>query len=124
MNSYEILTKNRNIAVIGVTEDKDKYGYKIFKTLLDYNYNVYGISNKYKEVLNQSLYSSLHNINKPIDIVVFVVNKKFAYSYVDEMNDLGIQIAWMQPNTYDDELIQYMEGLTIIKDCILVQLKK
>ena len=31
MNSFEILTKNRNIAVIGVTDDENKYGYKIFK---------------------------------------------------------------------------------------------
>ncbi len=123
MNLQKLLDDNKNIAVIGVSEDKEKYGYKIFKALLNHQYNVYGISHKYTSIDNIKVYSSLYEINEPIDIVIFVVNKQAAYSYVDQMKKLNINIAWMQPNTYDEELLSYMDTLTIIKDCILIQLE-
>ncbi len=122
MNTHELLLNNKNIAVIGVTSDKDKYGYKIFKALLHHNYNVYGISNKYSTIDNHKLYKSLTDIHQPIDIVVFVINKQYAYSYIDEMKQLNIKIAWMQPHTYDEQLLSYMKDLIVVKDCILIQL--
>ena len=123
MEPKDILKKYYHFAVIGVSQDKDKYGYKIFKRLRDRNYDVYGISPIYDSVDGISLYSSLEDIDGPIDVVIFVVNKKHAYSYIDEMTSLGIHYAWMQPQTYDDELLDYLKnvGITPILACILVE---
>lgn len=123
MNPKDILNKYYHFAVLGVSQNKSKYGYKIFKRLQDRNYDVYGISPIYDEVDGISLYKSLESINAPIDIVVFVVNKKYAYDYIDEMTSLGIRYAWMQPETYDDKLLEYMKsvGITPILACILIE---
>lgn len=123
MNPKEILQKYYHFAVIGVSPNKDKFGYKIFQRLIDRGYDVYGVSPIHDKVDEHNLYSSLESINSPIDVAVFVVNKNHAYSYIDEMSAIGVHYAWMQPNTYDDELLEYMRdsGITPILACVLVE---
>lgn len=123
MKPKDILNKYYHFAVLGVSQNKDKFGYKILKRLIDRNYDVYGISPIYDKVDDIPLYNSLESVQGPIDVVVFVVNKKYAYDYVDEMTSLGIRYAWMQPHTYDDQLLKYMKsvGITPILACILVE---
>lgn len=123
MNPKDILSKYFHYAVIGVSQNKEKFGYKIYQRLKERNYQTYSISPIYKDIDGEKLYPNLESIEQPIDVVVFVVKKELAYSYVDEMVGLGIHYAWMQPNTYDDELLTYMEnvGITPILACILVE---
>lgn len=87
---------------------------------------VYPISPKYEEVNSLKAYKSLLAIERPIDVVVFVINKKFASQYIAEMRELGIGFAWMQPGTYDDNLINDIQslGITPIKDCVLIVSKE
>lgn len=123
MNPKDILSKYYHFAVIGVSQNKEKYGFKIYQRLKDRGYDVYGISPIYNNVDGDPLYPSLEDIDHPIDVVVFVVKKEHAYNYVNEMAGLGVHYAWMQPNTYDDELLEYMKsvGITPIIGCILVE---
>lgn len=126
MNPKDILNKYYHFAVVGVSKNKDKYSYQIFQRLIERNYKVYGISPIYSSVDDYQLYSSLEDVEQPIDVVVFVVDKKFAYSYIDEMTGLGIHYAWMQPGTYDDELLTHMKnlGITPILACVLQETQK
>lgn len=123
MEPKEILNKYYHFAVIGVSQNKEKFGYKIFHRLKERGYDVYGVSPLYSSVDNETLYPSLESINHPIDVVVFVVSKEHAYSYVDEMSAIGIHYAWMQPNTYDNELLEYIKnnGIVAIQACVLVE---
>ena len=123
MNPKDILSKYYHFAVIGVSQNKEKYGYKIYQRLKNRGYDVYGVSPIYNDVDGDALYPSLEEIDHPIDVVVFVVKKEYAYDYIAEMAGLGVHYAWMQPNTYDDELIEYMKdvGITPILACILVE---
>jgi len=123
MEARDILIKFQNYAVIGVTPDTEKYGYKVFNRLLQMGKTVYGVTPKYSEVKGLKMYKSISDIERPVDVCVFVVNKKFARSYVDQMIGEAIRYAWMQPGTYDDELIDYIAsfGLSPIKACVLVE---
>lgn len=123
MEPKDILNKYYHFAVVGVSPNKEKFGYKIFERLLDRSYDVYGVSPIYNCVDDHKLYPSLEAIEHPIDVVVFVVKKEHAYNYIDEMSAIGIHYAWMQPNTYDDELLEYIksQGITPILSCILVE---
>ena len=50
MEPKDLLKKYYHFAVIGVSTHKEKYGYKIFKRLLDRSYDVYGVSPIYTSV--------------------------------------------------------------------------
>ncbi len=102
MKSIDILRDFKNFAVLGATIDEEKYGFKIVQRLCEIGKTVYPISPKYEEVNSLKAYKSLLAIERPIDVVVFVINKKFASQYIAEMRELGIGFAWMQPGTYDD----------------------
>ena len=114
MNPKDILEKYYHFAVVGVTPNQEKYGYKIFKRLLEKGYQTYGVSPIYQNIDDYHIYPHLEAIDHPIDVVVFVVNPKYAYDYIDEMSGIGIRYAWMQPGTYDDQLLQYMKDLSLI----------
>lgn len=125
MESIEILRKYTNYAVIGVTTDHEKYGYKVYKKLQEIGKKVYGISPIYQEIEGQKVYKSLMDIEPPVDVVVFVVNKKYGMDYIKELRGLGIKYAWMQPGTYDDDLLDafHEQGIDTILDCVLVRSK-
>lgn len=122
MNGEQYLMTKPRIAVIGVTENQDKYGFKIFKRLLDLDYEVYGISPIYKEVLGQTLYPSLLEINNEIDLVIFVVSPKYGKDYLNQVITKKIRNVWFQPGTFDDSFSTIIKenNIQYFRDCVLL----
>lgn len=125
MQAQELLKKYHNFVVIGVSDNPDKYGYKIFKRLLYLGYTTYGVSPKYTIILNQPIYPSLRSIQKNVDVAVFVINPKIGSSYVAECKELDIQHLWLQPGSFDQELLEKIAILKLhsYENCILVETK-
>ncbi|GFI41889.1 CoA-binding protein [Thomasclavelia cocleata] len=123
MNAKDILTNYQNFAVIGVTNNHNKFGYKIFQRLKQLNKTVFGISPIYKDIDGITMYSSLSEVNKKIDVAVFVVNPKFGIEYAKECQKLEINHIWLQPGTYDDNLISLIKytNINYYPNCILVE---
>lgn len=121
MKERDILKVYNNYCIIGISPDPDKYSYKIYQRLKSLGKNVYGISPKYKVIHHEKVYTSLLEIDHPIDVVIFVVNKTIGMSYIKEMRELGIKYAWMQPGTYDDLLLNafHDQGIETIQNCVL-----
>lgn len=123
MKAKDLLINKQNFAVIGVTNNPDKYGYKIYQRLKELNKCVYGISPKYKDIEGELTYENISAIKHPIDVAVFVVNPKFGYEYIKECQKLKIKHIWLQPDTYDDKLITLIKEANInyYLNCILVE---
>ena len=123
MKAKDILINKQSFAVIGVTNNQDKYGYKIFKRLNELNKTVYGISPIYKDIEGTPAFPNLTVVNKTIDVAVFVVSPKYGYDYVKECVDLGIHHIWLQPGTYDEQLISLIKeaGINYYQNCVLVE---
>lgn len=123
MDAKNVLINYQNFAVIGVTNNHDKYGYKIFQRLKQLNKTIYGISPIYKDIDGIATYSSLSEVNKKIDVAVFVVNPQLGIKYVKECQKLKINHIWLQPGTYNDKLISIIKdaSITYYPNCILVE---
>jgi len=108
--------KNKAIAVIGVSNNEDKYGFKVFKDLITKNLRVYGINPNADFVLNRKIYKKISEIPEKIDIVVTVVPPKITESVVYECKNLGINEIWMQPGSESEEAIRKAEnfGMKVI----------
>lgn len=125
MEANELLNTYSRFVVIGVTTDSEKYGYKIYQCLKRHHYDVFGVSPIYKEVEGDVLYPNLNSIPKKVDVAVFVVSPKYGYDYIKQCLELNIHYIWLQPGTYDDEFLAYLDTLPIhyYLDCVLRRLE-
>lgn len=125
MEAKDVLKNFQNFAIIGVTNNHDKFGYKIYHRLKELGKNIYGVSPIYKDIEGTPTYDNLKAINNNIDVAVFVVSPKFGSEYVKECKDLNIEHIWLQPGTYNDELINLIKAndLNYYQNCVLVESK-
>lgn len=119
-NNREIMLGKKIWAVIGVTPDKEKFGYKIWKTLLDNNYDVYAINPKYDEIYGVKCYHSLTELPVKPEVVDFVVPPPITIKAVEEAKEIGIKYLWFQPGTWNKNVIERADSLEIthIEDCV------
>jgi predicted CoA-binding protein len=105
----DFINKKFSYAVIGASNNEEKYGYKVFKDLLESGYKVIPI-NPYETLIDEvTVYSSLTNYyletKKKIDVVITVVPPKITESIIEESKKLGINKVWMQPGSESVEAI-------------------
>lgn len=124
MIKKEMLDK-KNWAVVGATPNKDKFGYKIWKKLIEHKYNTYGVNPKYDSIDDIKVYKSLKDIGGKIDVVDMVVSPKITLNVLDEAKELGIEYIWFQPGTFNGEVIRKAKKLDfkiLYNDCVLATL--
>ncbi|AHM56256.1 CoA-binding domain protein [Peptoclostridium acidaminophilum DSM 3953] len=112
-------------AVVGVTQDESRFGYKIYKLMKSKGYSVYGVNPKYSEVDGDKVYGSLRDLPESVECVDVIVNPGVALRLLDEISELGIKHVWFQPGSYDDDVIQKAEelGLDIVYDyCVYAEI--
>ncbi|WP_273320355.1 CoA-binding protein [Vallitalea guaymasensis] len=124
MSVETIMLESKKWAVVGATDDQDKFGYKIYKKLKDNNYTVYPISVKCKEIDGDKAYKELADLPEKVDVVDFVVNPRIGISIIKQCKDLGINNVWLQPGTVSEEILQYAKDNDIeaVQACVLVAL--
>lgn len=113
-------------AVLGATKDKDKYGYKIFRRLVDKGYRVYGINPKYSDVDGIKIYSSINELPEVIGAISIIVKPQLALEALDSIKEKGIKNIWFQPGTFDQRVIEKARemGFNIeYNKCIYIELK-
>ncbi|WDV47583.1 CoA-binding protein [Clostridiaceae bacterium M8S5] len=118
------MLKMKKWAVVGVTEDKSKYGYKIYKKLKDKGYEVYPISVKNSKINGEKAYKRLSELPVKVDVVDFVVNPSIGISIISQCKELDIKNVWLQPGTISEEIIKYAQENDInqYQGCVLVAL--
>lgn len=114
-------------AVVGVTDDKSKFGYKIYKILKDKGYEVYGVNPKYKEVDGDKVFDSIKDLPVKVDCVDMVVNPAIGHKIIEDVADEGIEYIWLQPGAFDEgtiDLVEEKEMKYVYYDCVLAELQK
>ena len=116
-NIYEFM-KQRKFAVVGATDNTEKFGYKIFKNLKDRGFEVYPVNPKLKELDGTPVYPTLSDIPMKVDVVDFVVPPAVTEEILKECNKLGLKRIWLQPGSESQDAIQYCtdNGMTVLYD--------
>ncbi|MDX9918096.1 MAG: CoA-binding protein [Gudongella sp.] len=113
--------------VVGVSGNKDKYGYKIWKTLRENGYTTYGVSPNYDELEGEKIYHKLSELPEKVDIIDMVVPPRVSINILDEAKEAGIEYIFFQPGTYNKEVVAKAEELGLkflIDDCVYATLKE
>lgn len=109
-------------AVVGANQDPQKYGNMIYRKLRTRGYEVYAVNPLYETVEGDKCYKNLSELPKVPEVIDMVVSPKRGRPVLQEAARLGIRYVWLQPGTYDDELLKQIEdlGLEAVRACVLV----
>ena len=117
--------ENTIIALIGASNDKQKYGNKIYCDLRSKGYNVVPINPKEKLIEGDKAYASIEEMESLPDIANFVVPPPVAMKITPHISDLGIKHLWFQPGSESKELEEWLKNNERIKylinSCIMVE---
>lgn len=119
-----ILDKSFTYAIVGATDNPNKYGHTVCKDLLEKGYQIIPINPKRAMVCGQKTYARLSDVTGSIDVVVFVVPPHITERLMDEVIRLGITRVWMQPGSESERAIATCKEHSIQvmhNACIMVQ---
>jgi len=99
--------QQKRFAVIGASDNPEKYGNRIVKNLKKRGYEVYPVNPKLKELEGLKVYAGLGEIPVKVDVVDFVVPPEVTEKVLKQCKDLGLDRIWLQPGSESPEAIQY-----------------
>lgn len=119
-----MINKNFLYAVVGASNNTEKYGYKVFKDLLDAVYKVVPIHPTEQKILWEMVYPTLSDVKEKIDVVIFVTQPTVTEKVLEQVKTLWIKNVWLQPGAQSDTAIEFCKKNMIecIHDaCIMIQ---
>jgi predicted CoA-binding protein len=111
-------------AVVGASRSPAKWGYRVFRDLLDGGYRVYPVNPHAEEVLGHRAYATLAELPERPDVVECVVPPPVTEVVVRDCAALGIRRVWMQPGSESDEAVEFcrQRGIDVVAGrCVLVE---
>ncbi len=114
----------KTIALVGATDKREKWGYKIYNRLKGLGYEVLPVNPTVAAIDGQRTYATLRDLPKKPDGVSIVIPPSATEQTVRLAHELGLPRVWMQPGAESDEAIEFCDsnGLACIHHkCILVE---
>lgn len=116
----------KEIAVVGASNDRQKYGNIVFRKLKDKGYKVYAVNPNADMVEGDKCYHQFCDLPANVEGAVFVVPPSITEKVVKEACASGLKFFWMQPGAEKREAVDFCSenGATCISNnCILVALR-
>jgi predicted CoA-binding protein len=120
---YSLKDKNNLIALIGASNDKNKYGNKILIDLLSKNYNVVPINHKEEVIAGMKSFKKVQDLPSRPSIINFVVPPKTAFNITQELLEENYDHFWYQPGAESKDISNMLRkhNKNFIDDkCIMV----
>jgi predicted CoA-binding protein len=113
----------KRFAVVGATDNPEKYGNQVFKNLRKRGYEVYPVNPRLEELDGVRCYASLDEIPKKPDVVDFVVPPTVTEATLKECKRLGLDRIWLQPGSESEAALTYCQenNLKVVHDvCVML----
>lgn len=126
MNQQELIDDavNRRVwAVVGASNDRTKFGNRIYRVLREAGYHVYPVNPTADEVEGDRAYPSLAALPERPDVADIVVPAAVGVQIAKDAQAAGIPFFWLQPGAESPELIAHAEalGLNVIHDACAME---
>ena len=117
----EIAKKAKNVAVVGISKNRERASYQIAKQIKD-KYNLFFVNPKYagEKILGNKVHSSLKELNEKIDIVDVFRNPNFIEEIIKDAIEIKASVIWLQPGSENISVIEkYKDKIDIIYNSCL-----
>jgi len=122
-----MLDKSKIYAIVGASENEEKYGFKVLKDLKDAGYNVIPVNLRGGEILRLKVYPTLLEIPKKVDVAVFIVPPSVTEEILKTVKNLKIEKVWLQPGSESKKAIEFCKknGIECVYDaCVMIERRK
>jgi uncharacterized protein len=111
-----IYEQTKTIAVVGASANERKAAHVIPKYLQSQGYRIIPVNPKGGEILGERVYTSLEEIDEPVDVVDVFRPAAEAETIAREAVAISADVLWFQLGTHTVEAIQLAAdgGLTIV----------
>jgi predicted CoA-binding protein len=121
------MLSNKVWAVLGVSSNREKYGYRIYKTLKRHCFTVFPINPKIDYIDGEVCYPNLNSLPEIPDVVNFVIPPKVSENEIEECYRLGINNIWMQPGSGSPAVVKLAKERNInivYNKCVMIEIGK
>jgi predicted CoA-binding protein len=104
--AHSVLKRCHTFAVIGVSQDRQKYGYEVFEALTKMGYKVYPVNPKYTSIDEYPCSPSLQALPEKPEVVVTATPPTITEKVAETCAQLGIGTLWMPPETWSEKSVE------------------
>lgn len=112
------------IAVVGASDNPQKFGYRIYRDLKRKGYKVYPVNPNRATVDGDHAYPELVDLPERPQLVNLVVPPDTVLAVLHECLALGLTRMWLQPGAESPEVLEFLEahGFAYLAGaCIMVE---
>lgn len=106
LEAQEILKTKKSYALIGASQNPEKYSYELLSVLKDAGYMVYPINPRYEEINGAACYPSLSALPQKPEAAIVVLAPQNSEKAVEEIFDQGIKTIWFPPGCWSDAAVE------------------
>lgn len=126
MNNIEVFLKASTFAVAGASQDRSKYGNKVYRAIIASGRTAYPLNPTAPEVEGHRAFASISDLPVVPESLSIVTQPHVTREVIQQAIAAGVKNIWMQPGAEDARGSQAARdaGLNVIDDgsCILVSL--
>lgn len=131
MTIHEILESFRHVAVVGVSEKRERPSHNVTKYLIHAGYTIYPVNPNLGSVFGITCYPSLPDIpddaRRKIEIVNIFRKSEEVGPIVDQAIEIGVKAVWMQLGVTNEKAARKVQeaGLAVIQNrCMAIEHKR
>lgn len=112
----------KSIAIIGASNNRNKFGNKAVRAYLQKGYKVHPVHPLLETVEGIKAYKSVLDVPEDIDIASFYVPPSVGLKVIEEIAKKGIKEIYLNPGAESEELVKKAKnlGINVIQACSIL----
>ena len=113
-----IVKEAKTIAVVGASNDPEKYSNKVAGYLMEQGYRIVPVNPTEEEVLDERAYDTIDEIPEQVDVVDVFLPPEKTPEIAENAVRAGAKVLWLQEGIENEEARRIAEegGLTYVED--------
>jgi predicted CoA-binding protein len=114
-----------NVAVLGASDDQDRYSYKALQMLLEHNHRVFPVHPKLEFIEGYKIYKDINSIPDQIHTLTIYVRPELSSLVREQILKLKPKRVIFNPGTENPALAHELKqnGISTLEACTLVLLR-
>ncbi len=115
----------KNVAVLGASQNPERYSNKAVKMLMEYGYKVFPVNPSGRPVNGLNCYKSLNEIKDQIDTITVYLSKENSAPIIGQIIEAKPRRVILNPRAESEELSDKCKnaGIIVQEACTLVLLR-